>query len=499
MMNGNGKSDDLVVPEKSSNKEGTTPSAETMEERRSTKGKTRHQTRDRAQNRTHSLQQAVARIRQFVDRNPQEKLTTLWHHVYRAEHLKEAFFSLKTGAAPGVDGVTWTDYLEDLDEKVEDLSDRLRRGAYRAKPTRREYIPKPDGRQRPLGIPALEDKVVQKVTAAVLTPIYEKDFLGFSYGFRPGRGPHDALDALYYGISKKKVNWVLDADIRGFFDAIDHDWLIKFVELRISDQRVIRHIQKWLKAGILEDNEWRRQEEGTPQGGIISPLLANIYLHYVFDLWAHQWRQRANGDVIIVRYADDFVVGFEHQSDARRFMEELVERFAKFNLELHPDKTRLIEFGRFAEERRKRRGDGKPETFDFLGFTHICGTDRNGYFKVIRKTVGKRLRRKLTEIYQTLKRLMHHPVPVVGRWLSRVLNGYFRYHGVSDNLDCLKAFRDHVLQMWRTVLLRKSDKAKASGARMTRLRAKYLPSPKVYQEWPITRFERRTPGRSPVR
>lgn len=502
MMNENGKSDDPVVPEKSANKgSGQLLSAESMEERGSTEGKTRSQNKAQAQDWTTALHQAAERLREYVVKHPHERLTTLWHHVYNPASLKDAFASLKAGAAPGVDGETRNAYAKNLDERIEDLSGRLRSGAYRAKPTKRVYIPKADGRQRPLGIPALEDKIVQKATTEILTPIYEHDFLGFSYGFRPGRGQHDALDALSFGLTTKKVNWVLDADIRGFFDAIDHDWLIQFVEHRIADQRVIRHLKKWLKAGILEDGNYRAQEEGTPQGGIISPLLANIYLHYVFDLWANQWRDRkAKGDVIIVRYADDFVVGFEHRHEAERFLKELRERLAQFNLELHPDKTRLIEFGRFAKDRRNRAGEGKPETFDFLGFTHACGETRNGKFIVLRFTVAARMRRKLKEIYLQLKWRMHDPPQETGRWLARVLQGYYRYYGVPGyNIERLNSFWHHIRNFWKRTLARRSDKGRILEARMERLAALYMPRPKVHHEWPIERFSRRTQGRSPVR
>lgn len=490
MMHDHEKSDESVVPEKSPNNgEACAHPAEVMEERDSTKGKTQRQNRDPAQNRDSSLKHAAMRIREFVERRPDEKLTALWHHVYKPEHLKEAFFQLKPGAAAGVDRVTWGEYAENLDERIEDLSSRLARGAYRAKPTRRVYIPKQNGERRPLGIPALEDKIVQKVTVEILNAIYEPAFLGFSYGFRPGRSPHNALDALNVGIVRRKVNHVLDADIRGFFDAIDHEWMIKFLEHRIQDIRVIRHVKKWLKAGIFEEGRLREQTEGTPQGGIISPLLANIYLHYAFDLWAHSWRsKKARGDVIIVRYADDFVVGFQHRHEAVQFRKELSERLARFNLELHSDKTRLVEFGRFAEERRAKRGEGKPETFDFLGFTHICGTTQKGKFEVKRKTIGKRLRRKLMEIYRQLKRRMHDPVPWVGQWLKQVITGYYRYFGVPGNQRMLSAFRYYIRRYWQRVLRRRSDKARASEERMNRLAEMYLPSPKIYHQHPLQRL-----------
>ena len=293
--------------------------------------------------------------------------------------LRWSFHQLKRRAAAGIDGVTWDQYEADLESNLADLHGRVQRGAYRAKPSRRQYIPKPDGRQRPLGIAALEDKIVQRAVVEMLNAIYETDFLGFSYGFRPGRSQHQALDALAIAIYRKKVNWILDADIRAFFDSISQEWLIRFLEHRIADRRLLRLIGKWLKAGVLEDGRLLTVERGTPQGAVISPLLANIYLHYVYDLWVHHWRRRlAQGEVIVVRYADDIVVGFQYRADAERFLDELRQRLEEFGLELHPEKTRIIEFGRFAHANRQARGLGKPETFAFLGFTHICGRTREG-------------------------------------------------------------------------------------------------------------------------
>jgi group II intron reverse transcriptase/maturase len=428
------------------------------------------------------------------------RFTSRWHHVYNIEALGKAYYSLKRDAAPGVDGETWRDYGLELEGNLQDLSDRLKRGAYRAKPVKRTYIPKSDGRQRPLGVTTLEDKIVQRATATVLNQIYETDFVGFSYGFRPGRSPHDALDALYAGAMTKKVSWVLDADIRGYFDAIDHDWLMKFVEHRIADKRVLRHIKKWLNAGVLEEGAKVVVEEGLPQGGSISPLLANVYLHYVFDLWAHQWRQKhATGDIIIVRFCDDFVVGFEHQQEAEQFKEALVERFEKFNLELHADKTRLIEFGRFAEKNRERKGLGKPETFDFLGFTHICGWTRKGKFMVLRHTIGKRLRRKLMELGNELQKRLHMPVPLVGKWLRSVLNGHFRYFGVPGNSRKLESFRYHLSQLWYKVLHRRSQRTKLNWERMERLIKRWLPKVRVMHPYPDFQLYVSTRGRSPVR
>ena len=397
---------------KPTNKAGQ-PAAELVEPRAGTEGNAGQQSTRRAQNRE-SVSQALDRVRQAARQRKKERFTALFHHV-SLDLLRMAFFALKRNAAPGVDGLTWQDYEADLDRRLADLHDRVHRGAYRALPSRRRYIPKADGRQRPLAIAALEDKIVQRATVAVLNAIYEEDFLGFSYGFRPGRSQHDALDALAVGITSTKVNWILDADIAGFFDAVSQEWLIRFLEHRIGDPRIIRLIQKWLKAGVLEDGVVTTSERGTGQGSVISPLLANIYLHYVFDLWADRWRQReATGDMIIVRYADDIVVGFEHEADARRFWDAMRERLEEFALSLHPDKTRLIEFGRFAAANRERRGLGKPETFNFLGFTHICGRTRRGDFQIQRKTRRDRMRAKLTEIKEELRRRMHQPIPEQG-------------------------------------------------------------------------------------
>jgi group II intron reverse transcriptase/maturase len=410
------------------------------------------------------------------------RFTALLHHVYNPEMLREAYFRLKRDAAPGVDGVTWRRYGEALEDNLRDLSARLKRGAYRAKPVRRTYIPKTDGRQRPLGVTALEDKIVQRATVEVLNAIYETDFLGFSYEFRPGRSQHNALDALYTGLPTKRVNWVLDADIRGYFDAIDHGWLVKFVEHRIADRRVVRLIQKWLNAGVLEDGTRTRSEQGTPQGGSASPLLANVYLHYVFDLWVQKWRRtQARGDVIVVRFADDIVAGFQHKSDAERFRAELAERFSKFGLTLHPDKTRLIEFGPFAARNRKGRGQGKPETFDFLGFTHICGKKRsNGRFTVLRQTMRTRLQAKLHEVKTELRRRMHDSVPEVGKWLKSVLVGHMRYYGVPMNSRALHLFRSQAVRLWCRTLRRRSQRSRTTWERMYRLEKRWLPPARIY-------------------
>ena len=473
--------------------------AEGMEGRRPAKGNLRQQTMHRTQSRGR-MPQELERVRQAAKKEKGMQLTALLHHVYPVDRLREAYLRLKRSAAPGVDGRTWRQYGEDLEANLQRLSERLKRGAYRAKPVRRAYIRKADGGQRPLGIPVLEDKIVQGAVAEVLNAIYEVDFLGFSYGFRPGRSQHMALDALCVGIERGRVGWVLDADIRGYFDTIDHEWLIKFVEHRIGDRRVVRLIQKWLKAGVLEDGMRRPSTEGTPQGGSISPLLANIYLHYVFDLWAHQWRRKhCRGKVRIVRYADDVVLGFEYRQEAEQFLQALGQRFAKFGLELHPDKTRLIEFGHFARERRGRRGEGKPETFNFLGFTHICGESRGGRFRVERRTMAKRARAKLAEVKAILKRRRHDPVPKLGAWLQSILRGHYRYYGVPFNYVALHHFRRQLKMLWQRTLSRRSQKGRLPWARMERIAEQWLPPPSIHHPYPSERFDATTRGRSRVR
>jgi group II intron reverse transcriptase/maturase len=456
---------------------------------RARNGKPQKQTRGNACSPSQDLQSAQERIRQAARTDKGLRFTALWHHVYNVEQLRNAYFGTKRHAAPGMDGQTWQQYGENLEENLRDLSARLQRGAYRAKPVKRAYVPKEDGSDRPIGIPVLEDKIVQRAAVEVLNGIYETDFKGFSYGFRPRRSQHHALDALTVGITAKKVNWVLDADIRGFFDAIDHEWLVKFIEHRIADQRVVRHVKKWLNAGVLEDGELTRAKEGTPQGGSISPLLANIYLHYVFDLWADQWRRKmASGDIVIVRFADDFVVGFQHRAEAERFREELQERLRKFNLELHADKTRLIEFGTFAAENTKARGEGKADSFDFLGFTHICGKTRNGKFAVLRQTMRKKMQRKLKEVKEELRERMHYPITEVGQWLRSVLLGHYRYYGVPRNGRKLSAFRYHVLRYWLWTLRRRSQRHAVDWTRMNRLADRWLPLPRIQHPYPQQRL-----------
>lgn len=487
-MNEHGKSDRPEIPAKPPNN-ARALAAEGVEGRGLAKGKPSQQNADRTPSRD-PAPSALDRVRQAAQRDRTMRFTALLHHIYNRDALREAYESLKRDAAPGVDGETWRSYGQSLEEKLQDLSGRLKRGAYRAKPVKRVFIPKPDGRQRPLGVTALEDKIVQRATVRVLNAIYETDFLGFSYGFRPGRNPHNALDALYTGLLTKFVNWVLDADIRGFFDTIDRGWLVKFLEHRIADKRVIRLIQKWLNAGVLEDGKWKRSEEGTPQGASVSPLLANIYLHYVLDLWVHHWRRTcAHGEVIVVRWADDFVVGFQHKWEAERFLKELKERFQKFKLELHPEKTRILEFGRYAIENRKKRGQGKPETFNFLGFTHICGTKRsNGMYTVIRQTIKKRLRAKLQEVKDELRKRMHQTIPQMGKWLRTVVGGHIRYYGVPMNTAALWAFRSQVGWLWLQTLRRRSQKTTLTWKRMELYIHHWLPPATVCHPYPLYRM-----------
>jgi len=487
-MNDHGKSDRPAVPAKSPNNAGR-PAAEGMEGRGLAKGNLRQQNASRTPSRP-DAHSALERVRQAARRDKKVRFTALLHHIYDIDRLRTAYLALKREAAPGVDGETWRHYGEAVEENLRDLSERLKRGAYRAKPVRRVYIAKADGRQRPLGVPVLEDKIVQRATVDVLTAIYETDFLGFSYGFRPGRSQHNALDALYTGLLTKKVNWVLDIDIRAFFDTIDHGWLVQFVEHRIADRRVVRLIQKWLNAGVLEEGKRMRVEEGTPQGGSASPLLANVYLHYVFDLWVQAWRQKhASGDVIVVRFADDIVLGFQVKSDAERFWAELAERFRKFHLELHPEKTRLLEFGPYAAENRTKRRFGKPETFNFLGFTHICGKKRsNGRFTVRRQTIRKRLQAKLKAVKAELRRRMHDPIPAVGTWLRAVVGGHIRYYGVPTNSHALHIFRFQVGHLWHRTLSRRSQNGRVRWDRMRRLIDRWLPPARVCHPYPLRRL-----------
>lgn len=429
-------------------------------------------------------------IHQIAKADKKIRFTNLMHHIYNVDMLRTAFLDLKKDVAPGVDRVTWRDYSENLEENLQDLSSRLRKGAYRAKPVKRAYIPKADGKLRPLGIAAMEDKIVQRAAVAVMSAIYEASFMGFSYGFRKGRGQHQALDALHEGIAGKKVNYVLDADIRDFFNKIDRSWLMKFIKHRIADKRVLRLIQKWLNAGILEGGRVIYNKQGTAQGSSVSPLLANVFLHYIYDLWIRQWRkQKAYGEVIVVRYADDTIVGFQHESDARRFRKELEDRLHKFGLEIHPEKTRLIEFGRFAAENREKRNQGKAETFTFLGFTHMCGRKRkNGKFAILRHTIKKRMRAKLKEVKIELRKRMHEPIREVGRWLRAVVIGHYRYYGVPGNSLAMSDFRNGIGRMWHRALSRRSQKGRITWEKMGPLIERWLPRPQFYHPYPSERF-----------
>ena len=480
------KSDFGIVAVKPTNKAGQSV-AELVEPRPGNKGNAEQQRMHRTQSRAR-MSQSLDRVRKAARLRKKDRFTALFHHI-NVDALRTAFYALRRKAAPGVDGMTWQDYEADLEPRLEGLHQRVHRGAYRPQPSRRTYIPKADGKRRPLAVAALEDKIVQGATVIVLNAIYEGDFCGFSYGFRPGRGPHDALDALCVAIDKRKVNWMIDADIQNFFGDVSQEWLVRFLEHRVGDKRIIRLIQKWLRAGILEDGVVTVDDRGTGQGSVISPLLGNIYLHYVLDLWAKRWRQReATGDMVIVRYADDVVVGFEHEGDARRFLDAMRARLEEFMLSLHPVKTRLIEFGRFAAVNHKRRGLGKPETFDFLGFTFICGKSRRGNFLLQRKTRRDRMRTKLQEIKLELRRRMHSPIPEQGRWLRQVVTGHFGYFAVPTNGRALNAFRFYITDLWRRTLRRRSQRSGLTWDRTTKLTDHWLPKPQILHPWPQLRF-----------
>lgn len=433
------------------------------------------------------VSQGLHGVRQRARENKQERFTALLHHV-TPQLLQESFYALKRKAAPGVDGVTWQEYETGLAERLSDLHGRVHRGAYRAQPSRRIWIPKANGKQRPLGIAALEDKIVQHAVVTVLNAIYEEDFRGFSYGFRPGRSQHAALDALYVALKRKKVSWVLDIDIKGFFDNLDKELLVEMIEQRIADPRILRLIQKWLNAGIIEDGNWSETETGTPQGAVVSPLLSNVYLHYVLDQWTDQWRQSARGDVTIIRYADDAIIGFQHENEARQYLQELRERLSEFGLELNEDKTRLIRFGRFARLNREERGEGKPESFSFLGFQHLCAENSLGRFEVRRITDGNRRRKKLQEMKQELRRKMHEPIARTGKWLRSVLNGYYQYHAVPGNIPVLKNFRTQVARRWFAVLAQRSQR-RPTWEKLAAVFEHWLPIPQIKHEFPDARFD----------
>lgn len=491
------KSDRVVVPEKRPNN-AHGGAAEAVEGRTLTKGNASESAMLRAQNRTFGMTSGLERVREAARRDREQEFTSLLHHVDETA-LMQAYKGLNPKAAAGIDGVTWRQYAEGVEKRIRDLCGRIHRGAYRPRPSRRTYIPKTDGTERALGIAALEDKIVQRAVVAVLGAIYEVDFLGFSYGFRPGRSQHDALDALNVAIQTRKVNYILDADIRGYFDTISHEVLLSILQKRVRDPRVIRLIELWLRAGVIEEERWKATEAGAPQGATISPLLSNIYLHHVLDKWTVQWRQRARGEVYIVRYADDFVVGFQNEQDAKDYQAALDARMREHGLELHPEKTRLIEFGRFATERRARRGQPRPETFDFLGFTHICENTPKGFW-IKRLPAKKKVRAKLRELKVLLRRVMHRPVFKVGAWLRSVLHGYFAYYAVPGAaVDALEKIRRRLGRLWYQVLRRRDQRRRLNWDRMRMLVDEFLPHPKVLHPLPAERFASRTQGKSPVR
>lgn len=498
-MHAAGESDSSIVPTKQANKSGPTPPAESVEGRGLAKGNTFQLTAYRTQGRKR-VSIELEGVRQVASRDKEVRFTALLHHVTE-RLLTISYRALSPSAVPGVDDVTWEEYGHGLEDRIRALHGRVQSGTYRAQPSKRIYLLKPDGRQRPIGIAALEDKIVQKALGTVLEQIYEEDFLGFSYGFRPDRSQHNALDALAVGLRRYPVSWVLDADIRGFFDNISHEWMIKFLEHRIADKRVIRLIRKWLRAGVSEDGEWSKTTMGTPQGAVISPLIANVFLHYVLDLWIHQWRTHyARGKVIFVRYADDFVMGFQYREDAERCLHELRKRMEKFGLELHPDKTRLIEFGRYAAQNRRKRGDGKPETFDFLGFTHCCGQTRKGAFKIVRITIAKRLRASLQDVKSNLRQQIHTRIFEQGKWLRSVIQGWLQYHAIPGNFARLDEYCTQVAHLWLKALRRRSHKARQrwNWKRLKPHLKRWFPKPRILHPYPETRFRPLSPAAGAV-
>jgi len=499
------ESDSSIVPRNPSNKCGDNkPQAEMGEERDEPMKNVEQNGMRRAQHRTKAqghrcggatakgMTPGLLRVRKVAEEDKDIQFTTLLHHI-TPEALRASYNALRKDAAPGVDGRVWEDYREGLDKSLAELHTKVHRGSYRSLPSRRVYIPKADGRKRPLGVAALEDKIVQHAVSGVLSAIYETDFYGFSYGFRPNRGCHDALDALYVAIERKKVSWVLDADIQGFFDSISHEWMLRFLRSRIADKRVLRLVAKWLKAGVMEDGATVGASEGTPQGAVISPHLANIYLHYVLDDWIVWWRRKhAVGDVIIVRYADDFVMGFQHKHEAEAFLLALQSRLEMFALKLHPDKTKLIEFGRFAAERCRKRGERKPATFTFLGFTHICSVNRSdGKYKILRLTDKKRMCATLKRLKRVLTAKMHEAVEDVGKWLGSVLRGYYNYFAVPDNVCRLMSFRFALAGIWHWVLCRRSQRGRITWDDFRKRVLPMLPIPEQLHPYPSERFRAR--------
>jgi RNA-directed DNA polymerase len=439
-------------------------------------------------------------VRQKAETEKEARFTALLHHITPLL-LKRSYFELRKDAAVGVDEETWHEYYQDHINRLDNLHERVHKGSYHAQPVRRTYIKKEDGKQRPLGIAALEDKIVQQAVYIVLNHIYEKDFMGFSYGFRPERNQHNALDALYVGITKRKINWILDADIKGFFDNLNHDHLLKFLEKRIGDKRILRLIRKWLKTGYIEKGKIYPQDIGTPQGSVISPMLANVFLHYALDEWIAWWRKnKAKGDVIVVRYADDFVVGFQYYAEAEQFLAALKSRLNEYGLTLHPQKTRLIEFGIYAQQNRDKRGMGKPETFDFLGFTHLCGKNKKGGFMLRRKTIKKRFIKKCKEIKHELIKRMHDSIKDTGKWLRAVIVGHGNYFGVPGNMNMVKEFYTQCVRAWLRTLRRRSHKAQnLDWKRFNRYTQWLLKRPRLAHPFPDLRLDVKTRSRSRMR
>ena len=499
MMDERGKSDRSIVPEKSPNNAGPS-AAEGMEGRERTKGNSPERIVSRTQSRT-DTPSALARVRQTAHRDKALRFTALLHHVYDSGRLRTAYFALKRDASAGIDGETWRHYGEELEANLQDLAARLQRGAYRAKPVRRAYIPKADGRQRPLGVPTLEDKIVQRAVVEVLGAIYETDFLGFSYGFRPRRSPHQALDALAVGIGTKRVKWVLDADLRSFFDTLKHDWLVKFVEHRIGDRRVLRLIQKWLAAGVLEDGRRTVSEVGTVQGGSVSPLLANIYLHYVFDLWVQRWRKkRAQRRCRRRALRRRLHRGVRAPARGRAVPRRVARAVGAIRLGAAPGQDAT---GRIRALRRDQIGGGGASASrrrsTFLGFTHICGWTRAGHFTVLRHTMRKRWQAKLQEVKAELRRRGHASIPELGAYLRSVVGGHVRYYGVPLNSRAIQAFRWAVGRLWKRTLERRSQRTRVAWARMRRLIDRWLPPARVCHPYPLVRLGVMTQGGSRMR
>lgn len=485
------ESDDPIVPTKQANNANEVMlriAAESVEGRGSAEGNEEQSWSDWTQSRTHHSWGLLG-VRLAAEKDRELCFTNLMHHL-TLELLTAAFFDLNKHAAPGSDDMTWHEYLQNLQLRLQDLHARVHGGRYRAQPSKRQWIPKASGGQRPLGIAALEDKIVQSAMVTLLSQIYTVDFIGFSYGFCPGKGQHDALDAVSVGLQKRKVNWILDADIQGFFDNISHEWLLKALQVRIGDQRVLGLIEKWLTAGVSDEGEWLPTTVGTPQGAVISPLLANMFLHYILDQWVNNWRRNCRGDVIIVRYADDFVMGFQSYQDAIRCLRELRERFALYGLSLHPEKTRLLEFGRFAADQRQQRGESQPETFAFLGFTHYCGKTRKGWFKVGRLPLAQRMRIKLGELKRDLRRRMHAPVAETGKWLRSVVRGWLNYYAVPGTSHVIDQFVTEVERMWAKILRRRSQRGRRAWpwSRINKLTRHWIPRAHIVHPYPNQRL-----------